>query len=85
MNTTSKHISVKYHWFRDHAGKKFVISENRVRKPEDRYFHQSFTRWIVCQYWEVYMWLIHIKTTVSVSINGIFSLKWKNYGPKGDI
>ena len=33
MNTTSKHISVKYHWFRKHVGKEFVIwkieSENQ--------------------------------------------------------
>ena len=25
MNTTSKHIAVKYHWFRHHVGKEFVI------------------------------------------------------------
>ena len=33
MNPTSKHISVKYHWFRQHVGKEFVIrkieSENQ--------------------------------------------------------
>ena len=33
MNPTSKHISVKYHWFRQHVGKKFMIwkinSENQ--------------------------------------------------------
>ena len=25
MNPTSKHISVKYHWFRQHFGKEFLI------------------------------------------------------------
>ena len=25
MNPTSKHISVNYHWFRQHVGKEFVI------------------------------------------------------------
>ena len=25
MTPTSKHISVKYHWFRQHVGKEFVI------------------------------------------------------------
>ena len=25
MNPTSKHIAVKYHWFRQHVGKEFVI------------------------------------------------------------
>ena len=25
MTTTSKHISVKYHWFRQHVGKEFLI------------------------------------------------------------
>ena len=25
MTPTSKHISVKYHWFRQHAGKEFLI------------------------------------------------------------
>ena len=25
MTPTSKHIAVKYHWFRQHVGKKFVI------------------------------------------------------------
>ena len=25
---TSNHIAVKYHWFRQHVGKKFVISED---------------------------------------------------------
>ena len=33
MTPTSKHISVKYHWFRQHVGKEFVIhkieSENQ--------------------------------------------------------
>ena len=33
MTPTSKHISVKYHWFRQHVGKEFVIrkieSENK--------------------------------------------------------
>ena len=33
MTPTSKHIPVKYHWFRQHVGKKFVIrnieSENQ--------------------------------------------------------
>ena len=27
MNPTSKNISVKYHWFRQHVGKKLVIRE----------------------------------------------------------
>ena len=25
MTPTSKHISLKYHWFRQHVGKEFVI------------------------------------------------------------
>ena len=33
MNSTLKHIAVKYHWFRQHVGKEFVIrkieSENQ--------------------------------------------------------
>ena len=33
MNPTSKHIAFKYHWFRQHVGKEFVIhnieSENK--------------------------------------------------------
>ena len=33
MNPSSKHIAVKYHWFRQHVGKEFVIrkieSENQ--------------------------------------------------------
>ena len=33
MNPSSKHISVKYHWFRQHVGKEFMIwkieSENQ--------------------------------------------------------
>ena len=33
MTPTSKHIAVKYHWFRQHVGKEFVIwkikSENQ--------------------------------------------------------
>ena len=33
MNPTSKHIAVKYHWFRQHVGKEFLIrkieSENQ--------------------------------------------------------
>ena len=33
MNPTSKYIAVKYHWFRKHVGKEFVIrkieSENQ--------------------------------------------------------
>ena len=33
MTSTSKHIAVKYHWFRKHVGKEFVIrkieSENQ--------------------------------------------------------
>ena len=28
MNLKSKHIAVKYHWFRQHVGEKFVILEN---------------------------------------------------------
>ena len=27
MTTKSKHISVKYHWFRQHVGKEFVIQK----------------------------------------------------------
>ena len=27
MTPTSKHISVKYHWFRQHVGKEFMISK----------------------------------------------------------
>ena len=27
MTPTSKHIGVKYHWFRQHVGKEFVIRE----------------------------------------------------------
>ena len=27
MTPTSKHISVKYHWFRQHIGKEFVIQK----------------------------------------------------------
>ena len=34
MNPTSKHISVKYHWFRKHVGKEFVIRkiESKINK-----------------------------------------------------
>ena len=49
MTPTLKHISVKYHWFRQHVGKEFVISEDRVRKSESRYFHQRFTRSNICK------------------------------------
>ena len=27
MNPTSNHIAVKYHWFRQHVGKEFVIQK----------------------------------------------------------
>ena len=27
MTPTSKHIAIKYHWFRQHVGKEFVIRE----------------------------------------------------------
>ena len=33
MNPTSNHIVVKYHWFRQHIGKEFVI---RKIKPENQ-------------------------------------------------
>ena len=33
MTHTSKHIAVKYHWFRQHIGKEFVI---RNIKPENQ-------------------------------------------------
>ena len=49
MNPTSKHIAVKYHWFRQHVVNEFVILEDRVRKPESRYFHQRFTRSNICK------------------------------------
>ena len=42
MNPESNHISVKYHWFRQHVGKYFFDSEDRVRKSEGRYFHRRF-------------------------------------------
>ena len=34
MTPTSKHIAVKYHWFRQHVGKEFVIrrSSKNIRK-----------------------------------------------------
>ena len=32
MTPSSKHIAVKYHWFRQHVGKEFVI---RKIKPEN--------------------------------------------------
>ena len=31
ITPTSKHIAVKYHWFRKHDGKEYVISEDRVK------------------------------------------------------
>ena len=46
---SSKQIAVKYHWFRQHVGKEFVISEDRVSKSESRYFHQRFTRSNICK------------------------------------
>ena len=48
MTPKSNNISIKYHWFSQHVGKYFCDSEDRVRKPEGRYFHQNFTRWIIC-------------------------------------
>ena len=36
MNTTPKHISVKYHWFRQHIGNEFVIQkiESEIQKAD---------------------------------------------------
>ena len=55
------------------------------QKSEGRYFHQRFTRWIICQYWEVSMQLVSLKMRGSVAVNGIFGLKWRHDGLKGDI
>ena len=31
MNPSSKHIAVKYHWFRQHVGKEFVIQNTKSK------------------------------------------------------
>ena len=59
--------------------------EDRVTKSEGSYFHQRFTRWIICHDQEVAMRLLSIGTRRSVARNDIFSLKWIYYGQKGVI
>ena len=49
MTPTSKHISVKYHWFRQHVEKEFVIRKIESEKTEGRYFHRKFTRSNICK------------------------------------
>ena len=49
MTPSSKHIAVKYHWFRQHVGNEFFDSEDQIRKSESRYFHQRFTRSNICK------------------------------------
>ena len=49
MTPSSKHISVKYHWFIQHVGKEFVIQKIESEKSESRYFHQRFTRSNICK------------------------------------
>ena len=45
-------------------------------------FYQLFTGWILCQYYNISMWLVRLNMRVIVEINGIFSIKWGYYGLK---
>ena len=44
VTPTSRHISVKFHWFWQHVVKVICDLEDQVRKLEGIYFHQWFTR-----------------------------------------
>ena len=41
MTPTSNHISVKYHWFRKHVGKEFLIGEIELENQKADIFTKS--------------------------------------------
>ena len=52
------------------------------QKSEGRYFHQRFTKWNICQDYEVSMRLVSLQMRGDLSRNYIFSLIWIYHGPK---
>ena len=60
----------------------FGISSQKIR---GKIFLQKVYKVDYFQDYEVDLWLVILKMRKSVSRNAIFSLKWRHYGPKGDI
>ena len=44
MNPISKHISIKYHWFRQHVGNELVIQKIESENQKADIFTTGFTR-----------------------------------------
>ena len=83
ITPTSKRTDVDYKWFKKNVGKGIYFSKYWIQESEGIYFHQSFTRWIVCKDWKIDMWLARLKNRGSAARNWIFELKWRYYGQKG--
>ena len=49
MTPSSKHIAVKYHWFRQHVGKEFVIWKIESENQKADIFTKGFTRSNICK------------------------------------
>ena len=69
MPPTLKHISVKYHYLRQHVGKEFV-SENKKADISTKGLQGK-----IFQDLEVAVWLVSLHMRGSGSRNSIFSLK----------
>ena len=47
------------------------------------HFSPMFARKIVCQYWDIDIWLVSLNMRRSVATNLLFILKWRCNIPKG--
>ena len=55
MTTTSKHIPVKYHWFRQHVGKEFVNRKIESENQKADILTKGLQREIFVRIWK-FLW-----------------------------
>ena len=85
MTLTLNFIVVKYHWFRQHLGKKFVIKKNESENQKSDIFTKDLQGALFVRIWKLLCGFIREHISYIISRNVIFGPKWRYYIPKGGI